>query len=116
MDRVGAEQFFKCCLEIILRARLATKQIQTKGGVFGKGVAGEMAFAEEQQTSNASWQGRSRRSKLVPASGLDGMEIHPVHQGGKKSFERFSMTEENRVTAVGFENPFMPSHLMLLVV
>jgi hypothetical protein len=107
---------FECCLEIILRTGLATKQIQTNRGVLGKGMAGEMAFTEQQQTGNASGQGWSRRSKLVPANGLDGVEIHPVHESGKKSLQRFSMSEENRVAAVGFHQPLIPSHLMLRVV
>lgn len=75
------EKLLQRCFKIPFRARNATKKIEAKRIVLGKGMAGDVGFRKQAQAGDAagSW-------KLMPLRFADGAQLHAANHPMKERF------------------------------
>ena len=85
------EKLLERRFKIPFGARKAAKQIQAKGIVLGKGMAGDVRFREQAKTGDAAGPG-----KLMPLRSADGTQFQAANHAMKKRFDGAKVAQRIR--------------------
>src|SRR5215831_19216753 len=95
--------------EIPFRARSATKDVEAKRMILGKGVAGKMRFCEQTKARDAAGY-----RKLVPIGVAYRMQLQSCGQLREQRVQPFRIGKSGPVATVRFDHPFAAAHGLLL--
>src|SRR5262249_35323550 len=104
-DRTGVEEVAESRLEIPLRARNATENVEAKRTMLRKSMASEMRLGEKTEPGDPSGP-----RKLMPLRRIDGPKTHFRNDSAKEVFDGGRASQRLRRTTKGFDHPLDSVH------
>src|SRR5215469_7336314 len=104
-DFLSIKQPLQMTVEVPLRTRTATEQVQAKRTVLRKRVTCEVGFRKKAKAGDAGglW-------KLMPSRFTARMQVEVPNHAGEESFHRIEVAEQLGTASVSLNNPFRASH------